>query len=270
MKTPQCARKQTCMALQDRRGVEASCALGVWIFSTQHTRKESTACSRLPSINILGRSPISRPCLQAKLATKQHRSPAASPPQTSSPRLINPNFIIPSYETTTRINTLAQLTGFCLKYEHLAGRARETACTHAHIEDETHTYTRRVHKNASTNHAIPTPAQTWPSFSGEKRAMSPSTSSDDSPCGPGSPPVRRGFSQRAETEIVPAGLPVASSTVAHSASTGRPSARGERSIRASPIKPFDPRNKREQQEEGNEFPVLCFRFYAASVDQPHV
>ena len=78
---------------------------------------------------------------------------------------------------------------------------------------------------------------TWPSFSGEKRAMSPSTSSDERPCGPGSPPVRSGFSQRAETETFPAGLPVASSTVTHSATTGRPSARGDRSIRASPIKP---------------------------------
>lgn len=67
--------------------------------------------------------------------------------------------------------------------------------------------------------------------------MSPSTSSDDSPCGPGSPPVRSGFNQRAETETFPAGRPVASSTVTHSATTGRPSARGDRSIRASPIKP---------------------------------
>lgn len=68
--------------------------------------------------------------------------------------------------------------------------------------------------------------------------MSPSTSSDDRPCGPGSPPVRSGFSQRAETETFPAGLPVASSTVTHSATTGRPSASGDRSIRASPIKPY--------------------------------
>lgn len=83
------------------------------------------------------------------------------------------------------------------------------------------------------NHAT----RTWPSFSGEKRSISPSTSSDDRPCGPGSPPVRSGFSQRAEMETFPAGLPVASSIVTHSATTGRPSASGDRSTRASPIKP---------------------------------